>query len=198
MRTHTFTSAAFLLIAASWVASGVPAAASASSGTGPSTVAVVQVPTDSSDADGVIEVCEGQTLNTLGADGDRLDESTIRLNLASVRRMCAGDGASVETSYNVVAHISYNSATNTMGVSAYANSLPYATYALSCIYRDEPVSGKAGSWSDCGVVRGKNTYFTTRGNYWCPVPGTRWHVNATLFDANEKELDHDDAWKVAG
>lgn len=198
MRTLTFTSAAFLLIAASWVASGVPAAALAPAGTGPSTVAVDQVSIGSAETDGLIEVCEGQTLNTLDADGDRLDETTIRLNLASVSRMCAGDEVSVEASYNVVAHISYNSATNTMGVSAYANSLPYATYALSCIYRDEHVSAKAGSWSDCGVVRGKNTYFTTRGNYWCPVPGTRWHVNATLFDANEKELDHDDAWKVAG
>jgi hypothetical protein len=163
----------------------------ASAHAGPSEAAPKHINAD------LIEVCEAHTLDPTDDLGNRLPEDTIQLHLMAVQSMCDAEGPEAAAPSNVGAIAAYTPASGAMLVRAYANSLPRATYALSCIYRYEPVSGSAGAWQDCGAVRDTNTYLTTRGNEWCPVPGTRWRVNASLFNANDRLIGSDDAWKVA-
>ncbi|MBG6060185.1 hypothetical protein RCH16_003661 [Cryobacterium sp. MP_M5] len=96
---------------------------------------------------------------------------------------------------NVVAYLTYQ---NTwMGINAYANSIPSGTHTLSCIYRNEPISGSSGSWMSCGSpVSGSASYLTTSTTSFCPVPGTRWHAFASLYKGSVWKQD-DNKWKVA-
>lgn len=150
-----------------------------------------------------IEICAGNAVSTVAADGTDLSAADLEKVTRAVENICAqGSSASqgnfaASTYYNVEAVASYVAVTQTMGASAYANSLPYGYYELSCIYRNEPVTGAGGTWLDCGVVGGNGTSFTTRGNYWCPPIGTRIHVHAALYDSSGTVLNTDDAWAVA-
>lgn len=187
MKSRLFSLLAASMVTASLVMSGGPASAlnrtSAASG--------------SDVSDDWIQVCGEQALKATDDLGRPLPDGTLRLHLQTIQRMCDDEKMDAAAPANVGAIIGYTPASGVMLVRAIANSLPRATYALSCLYRYEPVSGNAGAWQDCGVVRDTNTYLATRGNEWCPVPGTRWRVNAALYNSSDRLIGTDDAWKVA-
>ncbi|GLK19029.1 hypothetical protein GCM10017602_35110 [Herbiconiux flava] len=146
-----------------------------------------------------LNVCDGNTLSTVDHDGEQLSDEALDLALRQVRQLCdAGVGSAISIDEyidsverdaqltddyaNVVAQI--NTRPGNMGISAYANSIPLDKLRkeLSCIYRMQPVTGPSTSWESCGSEStSTGTYLTTRGNDFCPVPGTRWEAVADLY-----------------
>lgn len=153
--------------------------------------------------DSVITVCEGNDVSTVAPDGTALGDAELQEVIRQVERVCepptAARNASplaASTYYNVVALIT--NSPGKMGINGYANSLPFGSYKVGCIYRVEPVSGTAGSWMSCGAITiVNNTYGSTSTVMFCPVPGTRFHARATLDTMSNGWLADDDAWAVA-
>ncbi len=156
-----------------------------------------------------VVVCQNNSVSTTDEDGEPLDEARLEQIVAEVQQICDEQQAedpedssdesvtpfAAKTYYNVRALITYRG--STMGINGYANSLPYAKYSLSCIYRAEPVSGAAAAWQSCGAVTGKATSLTTSTVLFCPTPGTRFHARATLYNGSGSQLTYDDEWKIA-
>ncbi|MFE6255859.1 hypothetical protein [Agromyces sp. NPDC057865] len=195
MRIKSMSMAA-VLAAVMLTAATTPA--QADTGVSNETPGVVQVEVEYTPGSTSVEVCEGNTLSTVGPDGQIMDGAAIRLHIIHVQYLCEQQGEEItDSAYNVVAQLTYNSSTGWMSTMGYANSLPYAEYQLACTYRHEPVSGAPGQWLSCGERTATGTSLTTRGNSWCPVPGTRWHSSALLLTGKGNWLGGDDTWKVA-
>lgn len=170
-----------------------------------------RVSLDSSDS---IEVCQGNSLSTSDANGQQISGRELDLSLRQVQNLCnAGvgsvitfeqyadavdSGLSLTGEYaNVVAQI--NNQPSKMGISAYANSIPLdgRRKELSCIYRMQPTDGPATSWEACGTAEtSASSYLTTRGNDFCPVPGSRWEAVADLY-VDDRLTQSDTAVAVA-
>jgi hypothetical protein len=154
-----------------------------------------------------ISLCPGNSLSiTDHTTGEPLSQAEIAAATRQIERLCeAGVGttqtfeeyAASERSAapvpqgleyaNVVAQILTRP--GSMSIMGYANAVPIngRVHELSCIYRQQNVDGPGVPWESCGAASTTSSSMTTRGNEFCPVPGTRWESLASLYA--------DDVWK---
>lgn len=145
-----------------------------------------------------VEVCPGQHLSTIGAEGTPLSQESLAIATATVASIC--DPTPIRSARiigNVLANLHYSASTDSVFVNGIANSLKFGNYQLACVYAFEPIRTGATHWHDCGTLTkyGVRSIITSTVVF-CPAPGSRWHARATLFNLSGKALLSDDKWIV--